>query len=177
MPRSSYVHICECPVCEGAALEEAAAIRAHHHRMNLLLSRLDERQRRWYAALQSYEIGRGGDRLVSRITGLSEKTIRRGRRELDSGLATCPPDRVRNPGGGRPTAEARDAMLESAFVRILELEAAGGQKPSSTRGSLSLRQLSSRLAQEGHQAGRTTVARLLRKFGLSPRRTPQRNVL
>ena len=33
-----------------------------HRQMNLLLSRLDEQQRRWYAAVESAKLGHGGDR-------------------------------------------------------------------------------------------------------------------
>ena len=32
--------------------------------MNMLLSRLDEQQRRWYAALEATRLGHGGDQLV-----------------------------------------------------------------------------------------------------------------
>ena len=73
--------------------------------MNLLLSRLDEQQRRWYAALEAKKLGRGGMTLMSQITGMSVDTIRRGRDELDEELASRPVDRVRLPGGGRPPVE------------------------------------------------------------------------
>jgi hypothetical protein len=33
-----------------------------HRQINLLLSRLDEQQRRWFVALESNRIGQGGDR-------------------------------------------------------------------------------------------------------------------
>jgi hypothetical protein len=75
--------------------------------MNLLLSRLDERQRRWYLAVESQRLGHGADRLLCEITGVDEKTIRRGREELATGLADQPSDRVRRPGGGRPPAEKK----------------------------------------------------------------------
>ena len=75
--------------------------------MNLLLSRLDEAQRRWYVALESNRIGHGGDRLLSQITGMDEKTIRRGREELAASLADYPTDRVRQPGGGRSLIEKK----------------------------------------------------------------------
>jgi hypothetical protein len=69
--------------------------------MNLLLSRLDEQQRRWYVALEAKKLGHGGITLMSQITGMSMDTIRRGRDELDSSLVDRPVDRVRLPGGGR----------------------------------------------------------------------------
>jgi hypothetical protein len=75
--------------------------------MNLLLSRLDEPQRRWYAALESQRVGHGGDRLLFLITGLNVETIRRGRRELEASLSGCPPERLRKPGAGRPAVKKK----------------------------------------------------------------------
>jgi len=75
--------------------------------MNLLLSRLDESQRRWYAAVESARLGHGGDKKLSEITGLDEKTIRRGREEINESLASRPVERVRIAGGGRPLAEKK----------------------------------------------------------------------
>ncbi len=75
--------------------------------MNLLLGRLDEQQRRWYAALESMKLGHGGDTLLSEITGLNVETIRRGREELENDLADRPPGRVRLEGGGRPPLEKK----------------------------------------------------------------------
>ena len=98
------VHQCQCSAClqTGEPLEKSL-----HARMNLLLSRLDEQQRRWYVAVESTRVGYGGDRELSRITGMNVETIRRGRRELDDSLRGRPSDRVRLPGGGRPPAEKK----------------------------------------------------------------------
>lgn len=98
------VAVCQCPRCQQA---EEHPERALHAQMNLLMSRLDEAQRRWYAALESQRHGHGGDRLLSQITGLDEQTIRRGREELTAGLASCPAERVRRPGAGRPRVEKK----------------------------------------------------------------------
>jgi hypothetical protein len=38
---------------------------------------------------------------------MDEKTIRRGREELAASLTDCPPDRVRQGGGGRPAVEKK----------------------------------------------------------------------
>jgi hypothetical protein len=83
--------------------------------MNLLLSRLDEQQRRWYAAIESAKIGYGGDRWVSLITGLHVDTIRRGREELADSLRERPADRVRVPGGGRPALEKKSPRSSRRF--------------------------------------------------------------
>ena len=101
---ASEVSACQCPRCqEGADHPD----RALHQPMNLLLSRLDEPQRRWYAALEANRLGQGGERLVSQITGLAEQTIRRGRQELAGSLAGVPVKRQRRPGGGRPKVEKK----------------------------------------------------------------------
>ena len=100
----SKVHICQCPSCRQEANHPDKKL---HHQMNLFLSRLDEQQRRWYVALESKRIGHGGDRLLSQITGMDEKTVRRGRRELDASLADRPTDRVRLSGGGRLPVEKK----------------------------------------------------------------------
>jgi hypothetical protein len=96
--------VCQCPLCRQAADHPDREL---HRQMNLFLDRLDEQQRRWYVALESKRIGYGGDTLLSQITGMDEKTIRRGREELDSSLEDRPPNRVRLPGAGRPSVEKK----------------------------------------------------------------------
>jgi hypothetical protein len=78
-----------------------------HAQMNLLLSRLDEQQRRWYAAVEAAKVGHGGDALLALITRLHVDTIRRGREELANGFQDCPVGRIRRPGGGRPALEKK----------------------------------------------------------------------
>jgi hypothetical protein len=76
-----------------------------HQHIKLFMSRLDEQQRRWYAALEAKRLGHGGITLISQITGLHVNTIRRGRQELSENLAGRPIDRVRVAGGGRKPLE------------------------------------------------------------------------
>jgi hypothetical protein len=103
MPQQD-VHRCQCPDCLDPAHHPGRDL---HRQMNLFLSRLDEQQRRWYAAVESAKLGHGGDRFVSLITGLHVDTIRRGREELAESLEDRPADRVRLPGGGRPALEKK----------------------------------------------------------------------
>jgi hypothetical protein len=93
------VHVCQCPDCVAGPDHPNHAL---HRQMNLLLSRLNEQQRRWFAALESKKVGHGGDTLLAFITGLHVDTIRRGREELDDDLRGRPTQRIRNPGAGRP---------------------------------------------------------------------------
>ena len=98
------VSLCQCPRCLQS---DDHPDRLLHQQMNLLLSRLDEAQRRWYVAVEANRIGHGGDRLLSQITGLDQKTIRRGREEMAGSLTACPSERVRQPGAGRPKVEKK----------------------------------------------------------------------
>jgi hypothetical protein len=76
--------------------------------MNLLISRLDEQQRRWYVALEAEKLGHGGATLMSQITGMHVDTIRRGRDEIDNELVDRPVERVRLSGGGRDSVEKKN---------------------------------------------------------------------
>jgi hypothetical protein len=98
------IHECQCPACRDG--DEHTDFE-HHRRINLLMSRLDEQQRRWFAAVESKKIGFGGDIRLSQITGLHVDTIRRGREELDADLADRPTERIRNPGAGRPAVKKK----------------------------------------------------------------------
>jgi hypothetical protein len=98
------VHQCQCPECREAIPHPEQIL---HQQMNLLMSRLDEQQRRLYAAVESLRLGHGGELRVAMITGLDPKTIRRGRQELAESLKSRPADRVRLPGGGRRPIEKK----------------------------------------------------------------------
>ena len=95
---------CECEVCR---CEGDAAVVAEHRRINVLLSRLDEQQRRWLVAHESLRKGYGGDTQMAQITGMNVDTIASGRKELSGDLVGRPTDRVRLPGAGRPPAEKK----------------------------------------------------------------------
>ncbi len=98
------IYTCQCPHCQQETFPQEKVL---HHQMNLFLSRLDEQQRRWYAAMESNRIGTGGDQLLSQITGMDVKTIRRGRQELETDLVDRPSERIRLPGGGQPSVEKK----------------------------------------------------------------------
>ena|ERR1051326_6088182 len=98
------VHQCRCPVCLNPAFHPD---KVRHRQMNLFLSRLDEQQRRWYIGLESLHLGEGSDQVLSLITGMDTKTIRRGRQEVEQEFAGRPEEGVRVPGAGRPLLEEK----------------------------------------------------------------------
>lgn len=97
------VHECGCAACRAGE----HADRDDHRQLNLLLSRMDEQQRRWVAGREAKRLGHGGLKLLAEITGLHPETIRRGGDELDEELRERPTDHVRLPGGGRPRVEKK----------------------------------------------------------------------
>ena len=103
------IHQCECDICQQS---ESHPDQTDHQLMNLFMSRLDEQQQRWYAAIEAKKLGHGGTTLTAKITGLSVETIRRGRYELDDGLVDRPVNRVRKLGGGRKPTEKKSHLLK-----------------------------------------------------------------
>jgi hypothetical protein len=102
--RTKTIQQCQCEKCleRGESIEKQL-----HHQINVVMSRLDEQQKRWYAAVEANRYRKKGVHLVSQITGLDEKTIRRGQTELAEDLVTRPRDRVRLAGGGRQKVEKK----------------------------------------------------------------------
>jgi hypothetical protein len=96
--QEALVYSCHCPDCSRSTEHPNKGL---HQCLNLFLSRLDEDHRRWFVALESMKVGHGGDRLLSRITGMNVETIRRGRHELAAGLSAFPHERMRRSGAGR----------------------------------------------------------------------------
>jgi hypothetical protein len=163
----TLIHRCECSDCRTG---KEHAHRIYHHQINVLLSRLNEPQRRWFAALEAMHMGHGGKQLMAQVTGLSPTTILRGCNELRADLVDCPDQHLRASGGGRPAAEVKDPRLEDTLETILTSETAGdpmGRRPKAKRSSL--RHLSAVLKKKGHPASRPTVAKLLRKLDYSPK--------
>ena len=103
MATELFVHECGCAACQAGDPVE----RSDHRQLNLLLSRLDEQQRRWVAGREARRLGHGGITRIAKITGLHPETIRRGRDELGDELCERPTDQVRLSGGGRPRVEKK----------------------------------------------------------------------
>jgi hypothetical protein len=98
------IHICQCERCQQTGEHPDRKL---HQEINLLLSRLDEQQRRWYVAIEANRVGHGGIRLLSEITGMDEKTIQRGQKEIEQGFAGRPEEQARVSGGGRQRVEKK----------------------------------------------------------------------
>lgn len=151
-------HACQCAAClSGAEHPE----RDEHAAMNRLMSELDERQRRLYAATEANRRGRGGIAQVCRITGISRESLRRGMDELAGKIAPPPPGRVRALGAGRLTVEQQQPGIQEALAELVEAETAGDPEGQGRWVRVSLRELSDQLAERNYSASHQTVSRML----------------
>ncbi len=135
-------------------------------RFRALAPELSERGRRIWAASEARVLGRGGIAAVSRASGISPNTIRRGMREIDAG-ERLQEGRVRRRGGGRkPIAQTDPALLEALEALVAE-DCRGDPMQVLLWTSKSVRKLAGELRERGHEAHYTTVAGLLRSLGYS----------
>ncbi len=156
------IHHCQCSLCQQPQPHPTQTL---HAQINLLVSTLDERQRRLYAGLESKQLGYGGDRHMACITGLSVNTIAKGRRELDN---LDLDGRIRQSGAGRPPVEKKDLAILAALEQLLQEDIAGDPSRRLKWKRQSLHRLSELLG-SAHSASAPTVARLLREMDFSPK--------
>ncbi len=71
-------------------------------KMQRLFSRLSEKERRGYAAVEAVKLGHGGIEYISELFGVDPKTIRRGMADLENHEDPAP-DRTRKKGAAGKT--------------------------------------------------------------------------
>ena len=135
-----------------------------------LSATLNERSRRLWAATEARSLGRGGVAAVIAATGMSSATIYKGLRELDAaamGGEVLPPERIRNPGGGRKRAVDKQPGLARAIQRLVEPTARGDPESPLRWTCKSTRKLADELKRQGFKVGPRTVAKELQAEGFS----------
>ena len=130
----------------------------------LLLPILNEKQRRVYVASEAQDYGRGGIALLSRLTGITRKTIRRGLQDIKSGDTS---DRVRNPGGGRQKLIAKNPNLLKAIKELVDPVTRGDPESSLKWTSKSLRKIEQALRLAKHEVTHQTVRNILHELNYS----------
>ena len=131
-----------------------------------LVPELDERGRRRWAAIEARSLGRGGVAAVAEATGISDRTVRTGIKELDSS-GHLPPDRQRKLGGGRKSCKTQQPDLVKSLNQIID-PICRGEPTSPLRWTCkSTRTLAKELQGQGFEVGPSTVRRLLRELGYS----------
>lgn len=127
---------------------------------------LGERGRRRWAAAEAVSMGRGGIAAVAQATGISDRTIRNGIREIQAENPPFP-DRQRRPGGGRWTREREQPKLMEALERLVEPVSRGDPMSPLRWSCKSMRILAEELKRQGFSISHTKVGELLKKKGYS----------
>jgi len=147
-------------------MPEASVVEWIRGKFVALVGELDERARRRWAAAEAVSLGRGGIAAVAEASGISDRTIRNGIRELKT-ADTLSPDRQRRPGAGRPAREKEWPELVRTLKDLVE-PAARGDPMSPLRWTCkSTRTLAAELKRLGFPVSHTKVAELLKKEGYS----------
>jgi len=136
-------------------------------RYQVLAGVVDERVRRLMVAAESLAIGRGGQVVVARATGVSRTTIQQGIREVLEPEVHAGKGRIRRPGGGRKATVVLDPMLRNDLERLVEPTSRGDPESPLRWTCKSVRKLAEELNAQGHQTSHRIVAELLHDLGYS----------
>jgi hypothetical protein len=118
-------------------------------------------------AAEARLIGHGGVRVVARIAGASETTVRKGVFELEAGAEPLAEGRARRSGGGRRSAAELDPGLTPALLALVEPDERGDPMSPLRWTTKSLRNLADQLTRQGHPVSAMTVGNLLKDNGFS----------
>jgi transposase len=147
-------------------MHDANLIEWIQEKYSAVVGDLDERARRRWAAAEARSLGWGGISAVAVATGMSDRTIRNGIRELDDPSAT-PIGRQRGKGGGRKSREHQQPELINALEGLIDPETRGDPMSPLRWTCKSTRRLAAELQRQRFQVSSNTVGRLLRSRGYS----------
>src|SRR5262249_56077851 len=99
-------------------MQDATIVAWIRDKFQALEAELDERGRRRWAAAEARSLGWGGISAVAVATGLSDRTIRNGIRELTDANPLSA-DRQRRHGAGRPARQLKQPRLARALQAII----------------------------------------------------------
>jgi len=151
-------------IVDSSRMPDARVIEWIRDKYIAVVSDLDERGRRRWAAAEARSLGRGGITSVSTATGISHLTIRKGIQELADPEALSS-GRQRRPGGGRRSREATQPDLLAALEALVEPGTRGDPMSPLRWTCKSTRVLERELKSQGFAIGSTKVGELLKSQG------------
>ncbi|MFT5405249.1 MAG: hypothetical protein ACI9DF_004096 [Verrucomicrobiales bacterium] len=131
-----------------------------------IVSELDERGRRRWAAIEARSLGWGGVAAVASATGISDRTIRNGIREI-VGPDDLGASRQRRPGGGRRCREQEQPDILSALDALVDPTMRGDPMSPLRWTCKSTRVIAEELLLQGFAVSSTKVGSLLKSQGYS----------
>ena len=129
---------------------------------------LDEHQYRCYLGKTALSLGRGGQATVTRLSGASVNTVRKGMTEVESAGERSATKRIRKAGGGRKAASVKYPNLHEAIERIIDGKTYGDPEKVIHWTTKSLMSIAGALKEQyGIEVSHTVVAGELTKMGNS----------
>lgn len=154
--------------------------------MRRVYESLNERDRRRYAGVEAFKLGRGGQNYVAKIFGCSRKTVRKGAaevtglpsRELRETIGNGEPDfsKIRKSGGGRKPYWIANPKIDEQFLSVLRDHTAGDPMDEKIRWT-NLREweiVEAMQKEHDVEVSRNVVRQLLKKHGYRLRKAQKR---
>jgi transposase len=135
------------------------------NRIRTLLPLLDEKQKRIYLVTEAEGLGHGGLKAVHELTGVSQTTIIRGKKELRGG--TIEHTRIRKRGGGRKTIVQKYETIQQELEKIIGNDTLGNPEKVILWTTKSMRNLEKALRGKGFTISHDTVGNVLKGMGYS----------
>lgn len=138
------------------------------NQITYMKSILNERQYRCYLGTTALSLGRGGQALISRLSGASINTVRKGVNEVNTNPSAQNSTQIRKPGGGRKAASEKHPELQEAIEKTIDGQTYGDPEKIIHWTTQSLMSITKALDDEyGIKVSHTVVAGELDKMGYS----------
>ncbi len=149
---------------QGDELKRSVRSKTWRRTFRKMLDKMPENLRRWNVALLAMQHGYGGMKIAGEISGLSQPTIRKARRELETGRVDWGCERTRCPGGGRKRIEQERPEVLDHLKKLVEDETAGDPSSADRWVNRSSRKLAAAMKKLGYEVSHVSVIRLLKKL-------------
>jgi len=133
-------------------------------------SKLSEKDRRGYAAIEALKLPRGGKAYIVELLGCSRNTLLRGIAELND-PAMVVKDRIRKKGAGRKAIIETVENIDEVFLKVIDDHIAGDPMNEKIRWTnLSRKKIAAKMKEAGINISVTVVKKLLKKHGFKKRK-------
>ena len=133
-------------------------------------SKLSEKDRRSYAAVEALKLPRGGKSYLADLLGCSRNTILRGISELKNPDLVLK-DRIRRKGAGRKLAIETIKNIDDVFLNVIDDYIAGDPMHGKIRWTnLSHKKIAKKMKDAEIDISVTVVKKLLKKHGFTKRK-------
>ena len=137
-------------------------------RIEIMLPKLNEYQRRMFLSSEAKSIGYGGISHVSRLSGVSRQTLTERVKELDNPDAEIKGNgKCRKTGGGRKTVWEHHPEIFDKLKEMVDAHTQGDPMSLLLHTNKSQRTLAKALTGTGYKVSKETVRTMLKMLGYS----------